>query len=54
MFSETTIWIITYKGQEVSPYTWTANNQSEAREYKKELEVLFPDRKWTIECKDVS
>lgn len=54
MFSETHIWLITYKGQEVSPFTWTANTQGEAIRYKEELEKLFPDREWTIFIKDVS
>ena len=54
MFSETYIWLITYKGQEVSPFTWTANTQGQAIRYKEELEKLFPDREWRIDIKDVS
>lgn len=48
------IWLVTYKGQTESVYTWTARYFEEARELMKELENEFPDREWDIEEKDVS
>ena len=51
---EAVIWLVTYKGQTESVYTWTANYFEQARELMKELENEFPDREWDVEQKDVS
>jgi hypothetical protein len=48
------IWLVTYKGQTESPYTWTASYFEEALNLMKELENEFPNREWDIEQKDVS
>ena len=48
------IWLVTYKGQTESPYTWSAAYFEAARNLMKELENEFPDLEWDIEQKDVS
>lgn len=51
---DATIWLVTYKGQTESPYTWAADYFEQARDLMKELENEFPDREWDVEQKDVS
>lgn len=48
------IWLVTYKGQTESAYTWTAPYFEAARDLMKELENEFPDREWDVIEKDVS
>jgi len=49
-----TIWLVTYKGQTESPYTWAASYYNQALALMKELENEFPHREWKVEEKDVS
>lgn len=51
---EAIIWLVTYKGQTESAYTWTASCFEQARNLMKELENQFPDREWDFIDKDVS
>jgi len=46
---DATIWLVTYKGQTESPYTWASFIFEQARDLMKELENEFPDREWDIE-----
>jgi hypothetical protein len=46
---EAIIWLVTYKGQTESVYTWTATYFEQARELMKELENEFPNREWDVE-----
>lgn len=48
------VWLVTYKGQTESPYTWSAPCFESARDLMKELENEFPDREWDVTSKDVS
>jgi|TARA_B110000858_G_scaffold334_1_gene438 hypothetical protein len=50
----TEIILITYVGQEESPYKRQAPSYSAALEMVEKLEQEYPDRKWNIETKDVS
>jgi hypothetical protein len=51
---EAIIWLVTYKGQTESAYTWTASCFRGACDLMKELENEFPDREWGVIDKDVS
>ena len=46
--------LITYEGQEESPYKRQASSYSAAMEMIEKLEQEYPERKWNIETKDVS
>ena len=46
--------LITYEGQEESPYKRQCSSYSVALELLEKLEAEYPDRKWNIETKDVS
>lgn len=48
------MYLVTYKGQEESPYHWSAQSLSLAMSLLEELEEQYPDRVWRIEEKDVS
>jgi len=50
----TEVILITYEGQEESPYKRQASTYSAALEMVERLEREYPDRKWNIETKDVS
>lgn len=49
-----TIWLVTYKGQTESPYTWMAGSIDRAYNLLEDLQNEYPHREWTIEEKDVS
>jgi len=53
------IYLVTYEGQwdgkkGKSPFTYQAHSAGAAIALCEELEEQYPDRKWTIEEKDVS
>jgi hypothetical protein len=49
-----TVWLITYKGQTESPYTWSALTMNQAYNLLQDLQHEYPYREWAIEEKDVS
>lgn len=51
---EAIVYLVTYEGQEESPYTFLAFSASQAITLCEELEEQYPDRVWHIEEKDVS
>jgi hypothetical protein len=48
---EETIWLVTYKGQTESPYTWATlrDDREDAVKLKEELEKQYPDRVWSVD-----
>lgn len=48
------LWLVTYKGQTESPYTWWAHSYGTAKTLKFYLERGYPEREWSIVEKDVS
>jgi len=46
--------LITYEGQQESPYKIQASSYGAAISMVERLEKEYPDRKWNIETKDVS
>lgn len=48
------IWMVTYRDQTESPYTWTTYTYGEAVELRDRLEKEYPERVWEIFEKDVS
>ena len=48
------IWLVTYKGQTESPYTWTARDYDEAVDLMADLKIEYPERVWNVIEKDVS
>lgn len=51
---EAIIWLVTYKGQTESVYTWADYSYQSAVQLMKELQEEFPAREWSVEEKDVS
>lgn len=54
MFDDCYIWMVTYRDQTESPYTWTTHTYEEAVELRDRLEKEYPGRVWGIYEKDVS
>ena len=52
--ANSTVFLITYKYQEESPYKFSTESLSAALETVERLEGEYPDRVWRIEEKDVS
>ena len=48
------IWLVTYKGQTESAYTWSSSSLEEALHLMERLRKEYPERDWDIEEKDVS
>ena len=48
------IWLVTYKEQTESVYTWTARDYDDAVYLMEDLKIEYPGRAWDIIEKDVS
>jgi len=49
-----TVYLITYKGQTESVYTWTSYTYTGAQNWLRDLSRVYPEREWDICEKDVS
>lgn len=52
--SKADIYLVTYKGQTESPYTWAEDNYNAAVNLMADLKIEYPDREWSVNSKDVS
>jgi hypothetical protein len=52
--ANSTVFLVTYKDQEESPYIFSSDSLSAALETVERLEGEYPDRIWIVEEKDVS
>ena len=48
------IWLVTYKDQTESAYTWTARDYDSAVYLMADLKIEYPERVWNVIEKDVS
>lgn len=48
------IWLVTYKGQTESAYTWSAHDYDDAIYLMTDLKIEYPNREWNVIEKDVS
>lgn len=51
---EAIIWLVTYKGQTESAYTWSSPELEDALRLMERLRKEYPEREWDFVDKDVS